>query len=205
MCCSRSAGSSTPISASSTRSPATPPSSIRPPTSSIRTCIERSRPSAMSAWLPPRARSRRWSVSYWSFSRIGWCAAPSRQVQSSSPVVVIPTRPPRQRAGYRRVRPGQIAIHASLLLLSFLFLFPLVLLVSASLSSETDISRYGFTLVPRRATFDAYQYVLQEPSQILTAHAATITATAICTPARVPLMALLAYPISPPHVSLPRP
>src|SRR3989442_13337086 len=109
----------------------------------------------MARWLPPRPGSGRWSVSYWSFSRIGWCASPSRKVQSSSPVVVLPTKPPRLHDGYRRVRPGQIAIHASLLLLSFLFLFPLVLLVSASLSSETDISRYGFTLVPRRGKFDA--------------------------------------------------
>ncbi|TMD47351.1 MAG: carbohydrate ABC transporter permease [Chloroflexi bacterium] len=141
----------------------------------------------MSAWLPPRARSRRWSVSSWSFSRIGWCAAPSRKVQSSSPVVVLPTKPPRLRAGYRRVRPGQIAIHASLLLLSFLFLFPLVLLVSASLSSETDI------------------YVLQEPSQILTAYAVTITVTAIGTAAGVLVMALLAYPLSRPDFSWRRP
>src|SRR3989442_2384319 len=139
----------------------------------------------MARWLPPRPGSGRWSVSYWSFSRIGWCASPSRKVQSSSPVVVLPTRPPRLRAGYRRVRPGQIAIHASLLLLSFLFLFPLVLLVSASLSSETDISRYGFTLVPRRVTFDGYRYVLPEPSQILTASALTITGAALGPPPRV--------------------
>src|SRR5256885_4833285 len=119
--------------------------------------------------------------------------------------MAAPTKPTGLRSGYRRGLPGKIAIHASLLLLSFLFLFPLVLLVSASLSSETDISRYGFTLVPRRGTFDAYQDVLQEPSQIPTAYAVTITVTAIRTAARVLVMALLAYSLSRPDLLWRRP
>src|SRR5260221_8938625 len=42
----------------------------------------------------------------------------------------------------RRIRPSRLIIHAFLLLLSFLFLAPLVLMISASFSSETAISQY---------------------------------------------------------------
>jgi len=126
-------------------------------------------------------------------------------VQSSNPIAVLHAKAPWRQVGYRRLRLGQFAIHACLLILSFLFLFPLILLVSASLSSETDISKYGFTLFPRNVTFDAYQYVLQEPSQILTAYAVTITVTALGTLAGVLVMALLAYPLSRPDFSWRRP
>jgi len=118
-------------------------------------------------------------------------------VQSSSlPAIrrALPSVP--RESKYRPFRPGRLAIHAVLLVLSFLFLLPLILLVSASLSSETDISTYGFTFLPHRVTFAAYEYVLQNPSQIVTAYAVTVTVTVIGTLAGVLVMALLAYPLS---------
>jgi putative aldouronate transport system permease protein len=115
---------------------------------------------------------------------------------SSSTAVIPRTAALPLRRRRRRLRPSDFAIHACLLLLSFLFLLPLIILVSASLSSETDISTYGFSLVPRTVTGAAYQYILQDPSQILAAYAVTITVTVIGTCAGVLIMALLAYPLS---------
>jgi putative aldouronate transport system permease protein len=124
-------------------------------------------------------------------------------VQSSSPTGVLHVAPisRRGRIGLGGFSLGRLAIHACLLGLSFLFLLPLVLLVSASLSSEDDISKYGFSLVPRTPTLAAYQYILQDPTQILTAYAVTITVTLIGTFAGVTVMALLAYPLSRPDFS----
>jgi putative aldouronate transport system permease protein len=96
----------------------------------------------------------------------------------------------------RRIRPSRLVIHAFLLLLSFLFLAPLILMISASFSSETAISQYGYSLFPRSFTTAAYQYILQDPSQVLTAYGVTITVTLIGTCAGVLIMALLAYPLS---------
>jgi len=117
-------------------------------------------------------------------------------MHSSSTAAVLRSAPRQQPGRLGRLRPSDIAIHACLLLLSFLFLVPMIILVSASLSSETDISTYGFSLVPRTFTGAAYQYILQDPSQILTAYAVTITVTLIGTGAGVLIMALLAYPLS---------
>jgi putative aldouronate transport system permease protein len=95
-----------------------------------------------------------------------------------------------------RIRLARLAVHVCLLILSFLFLAPLIVMVSASFSSEADISRYGYSLFPRTFTTAAYQYILQDPSQILTAYGVTITVTLIGTCIGVLTMALLAYPLS---------
>lgn len=96
----------------------------------------------------------------------------------------------------RRLRIAYLVAHACLLLLSFLFLFPLVLMISASFSSEAAISKYGYSLFPRGFTTAAYQYILQDPTQLLTAYGVTITVTLIGTCGGVLIMALLAYPLS---------
>ena len=124
-------------------------------------------------------------------------------MQSSSPAGVLhaATITPQGSVGPARFSPGRLAIHACLFGLSVLFLLPLILLISASLSSEGDISRYGFSLVPRAPTLAAYRYVLQDPGLILTAYAVTITVTLIGTFAGVLIMAMLAYPLSRPDFS----
>src|SRR5260370_2353372 len=205
MCCSQSAGSSMPTSGSSIRSPATRPSFTRPPTSSTPTFTGRSRRSETWGGRRRRARARPWWVSSSCCSRTGWCVARSRRVQSSSMAAPLQVAPLLRRQRYRRPRAGNLAVHACLLLLSFLFLVPLILLVSASLSSEADISTYGFSLVPRSIDFAAYQYILNDPSQILSAYAVTITVTLVRTFAGPLIMALLAYPLSLTTSSFPPP
>src|SRR5258708_29044938 len=100
----------------------------------------------------------------------------------------------------RRIRPSRLVIHAFLLLLSFLFLAPLILMISSSFSSETAISQYGYSLFPRSFTTAASQYILQDPSQILTAYTVTIPATLIGTYFGVLIMSLAAYSLSRNHI-----
>jgi putative aldouronate transport system permease protein len=90
----------------------------------------------------------------------------------------------------------RLAIHVCLLCLSFLFLAPLILMISASFSTEADISKYGYSLFPKSFTTAAYRYILQDPRTILTAYGVTITVTVIGTVFGVLIMALLAYPLS---------
>jgi len=113
---------------------------------------------------------------------------------------VLPRRPDRRGETpvrrVRRMRAPQVIIHVCLLVISLLFLAPLVLMLSASFSSEADISRYGYSLVPRSFSTAAYQYILNDPSQLLTAYGVTITVTVVGTSLAVLIMALLAYPLS---------
>src|SRR5258708_13401923 len=154
----------------------------------------------MSAWLRPRAHSRPSSALCWSWVRTGWCAAPILSAHCSKSVLLASVSDhswkercvmrllatPQSGAGtirggafsqhsVRRIHPSRLVIHAFLLLLSFLFLAPLILMISASFSSETAISQYGYSLFPRSFTPAASQYILQAPAHILTAHTAPIT------------------------------
>src|SRR5260370_1297841 len=194
MCCSQSAGSSMPTSGSSIRSPATRPSFTRPPTSSTPTFTGRSRRSETWGGRRRRARARPWWVSSSCCSRTGCSVSRSRRVQSTSLAAPLHVASLLRRQRSRRPRAGNLAVHACLLLLSFLFLVPLILLVSASLSSEADISTYGFSLIPRSIDFAAYQYILNDPTQIVSAYAVTITVTLVATGAGVLIMALLSRP-----------
>src|SRR5712691_5332106 len=173
----------------------------------------------MSAWLRQRAHSRPSLALCWSWVRTGWCAAPILSAHCSKSVLLASVsdhswkekcvmqllatpQSGAMRGGafpkrsVRRIRPLHLIIHAFLLLLSFLFLAPLILMISASFSSETAISQYGYSLLPRSFTTAAYQYILQDPSQILTAYSVTITVTLIGTSVGVLVMALLAYSLS---------
>src|SRR6266699_591470 len=175
----------------------------------------------MSAWLRPQAHSRPSSALCWFWARTGWCAAPILSARCSKSVLLesvsdqtwkekcmmrlLATQQSgagtmRGRAfsqhSVRRIRPSRLVMHAFLLLLSFLFLAPLILMISASFSSETAISQYGYSLFPRSFTTAAYQYILQDRSQILTAYGVTITVTLIGTCVGVLVMALLAYSLS---------
>jgi putative aldouronate transport system permease protein len=96
----------------------------------------------------------------------------------------------------RRLHPSHVFIHTCLLVISFLFLAPLILMLSASFSSEAAISKNGYSLFPQSFTTDAYHYILQDPTQMLTAYGVTITVTVIGTGLGVLIMALLAYPLS---------
>ncbi len=87
-------------------------------------------------------------------------------------------------------------IHAILILLSVLFLLPLLLVIAGSFSTEKDIATYGYALIPHTFTLTAYQYLLNDPSQILTAYGVSIFVTLVGSAAALLIMALLGYVIS---------
>lgn len=107
---------------------------------------------------------------------------------------LVGARTPRS---YRdRERRGRFAIHVVLLLLSVAFLLPLILVISASLSDEGAISTYGYTLIPRRLSLFAYQYILQSPDQVLRAYGVSLVVTVVGSGLSLLVMALLAYALA---------
>ncbi|MFF1879771.1 carbohydrate ABC transporter permease [Leifsonia sp. NPDC058230] len=91
---------------------------------------------------------------------------------------------------------GQLIIHFGLLLCAMSFLTPLVLVVSASFSSEKSIADNGYALVPGQFSTRAYQYLLTDPSQLIQAYAVSIFVTFVGTAFSVLIMALLGYVLS---------
>lgn len=58
---------------------------------------------------------------------------------------------------------------------------PFVLIVSASFSSESEVLRHGFGLLPRGFTLTAYEYIFKAPRQIIGSYVVTITMTTLGT------------------------
>ncbi len=81
-------------------------------------------------------------------------------------------------------------------IICLLILFPFVLLVSVSLSSETDIMQYGYSVIPKRLDFSGYEYVLKNSAMIIRAYGVTITFSVVTMVLAVALMAMIAYPLS---------
>jgi len=103
-------------------------------------------------------------------------------------------RPPSR---YRlRKKSSALLINSTLMSISILFLLPLVIVISASLSDEQALAREGYSLLPRQFSLAAYEYMWLSPDRILRAYAVTVFVTAVGTLSGVLIMSMLAYAIS---------
>lgn len=87
-------------------------------------------------------------------------------------------------------------IHAVLVLCSLLTLAPFLMLVSSSFTSEDALARFGYNFWPREFSLDAYQFMFQDPVQLLRSYGVTVFITVVGAGAGLLIMALLAYSLS---------
>lgn len=83
-----------------------------------------------------------------------------------------------------------------MIFIALLCLLPLVLVISISLSDETDIIKNGFRIIPMHSTFTAYNLIFKNPSRIINSYKITMTVTAIGTFLSLFIMSMLAYTLS---------
>lgn len=107
----------------------------------------------------------------------------------------IPVKTQHQRSWLSR-HFWQLVLHAVLLVITVLFLIPLVVVVSASFTDEIALTRNGYGLWPSQFSLDAYNYILLDPSQILRSYGVTISVTVIGTVLGLIVMSLLAYALA---------
>ena len=88
---------------------------------------------------------------------------------------------------------GQLLLHLAVGLLTFLFRVPLWVVVSASFTDETALTKVGYGLWPAQVSLAAYNFILQNPTQIVNAYGVTALVTAIGTVASLFINSLTAY------------
>ncbi len=88
--------------------------------------------------------------------------------------------------------------HVALAIFALITLLPLVLIISASFSSDTMLTRNGFSMLPQGLTTLAYEYVLDTGGQIYRAYIVTIGITVVGTTLGLFIMSMLAYALSRP-------
>ena len=91
---------------------------------------------------------------------------------------------------------AQVFLNIALIALCALILYPFVLVVSASLSSEADLVEYGYQLLPKKIDLSAYNYVFTNPQQVIQAYKITAIFSFSFMFLSVLLMAGLAYLLS---------
>ncbi|NOV01278.1 carbohydrate ABC transporter permease [Paenibacillus sp. LMG 31457] len=77
--------------------------------------------------------------------------------------------------------------------LSIIFIYPMLYVISVSLSFDGDIAKYGYQLIPKRFTFVAYSYIFQTPKALLQSYMVTIFVTVVGTTLSLILTSSIAY------------
>ncbi len=91
---------------------------------------------------------------------------------------------------------SQTALMIFLAILSLMIVIPFIILVSVSLSRETDISYYGYTLIPKHFDTTAYKFVFKNPTTILNAYKVTAIFSILTMVLSTVMISLFAYPLS---------
>lgn len=90
----------------------------------------------------------------------------------------------------------RLLLVALVILFAFACLYPFLLMVSASFTSELDIVRKGLRLIPQSLSLNAYRALFYDSRRVTDAYAVTITVTVVGTFLSIIVTALMAYPIS---------
>lgn len=89
-----------------------------------------------------------------------------------------------------------IFLHILFLIMTVCTLFPILLVFSISFSSSSAIVEYGYSLIPRDFTLEAYRFVFETPIKIIRAYGVTIFNTVVGSFLSVLVISLFAYPLS---------
>ena len=98
----------------------------------------------------------------------------------------------------KRNRTGlsQLTINIVLILISLVWIVPVVVLISASFTDENALTLNGFGLWPSKISLDAYNYLLHYPQAILNAYGISFIVTVLGTIGTLLVVSMLAYPLS---------
>lgn len=90
----------------------------------------------------------------------------------------------------------QFILNVLFAVLCVLIAYPFFLILMASLTPEKDLAQFGYMLIPKRLTLDAYKYVLEDSTTVLNGYKVTAITSVITMITSVLFMAATAYPLA---------
>lgn len=90
----------------------------------------------------------------------------------------------------------QLLINFIFIIFAAIFIYPFLLLVSVSLSTEADIINNGYKLIPEHFTLDAYKYLFRTGHQIVQSYKVTTFTSVVGTFFSILLQSMIAFAIS---------
>jgi len=100
----------------------------------------------------------------------------------------------------KRLSLFNVTIHTGFIVLCVLFLLPLFVVLSVSLTDEQSIFQTGYSVIPRDFSLNAYIYILSGQSPILRAYLVTAVVTVAGTFLHLAISSMFAYSLSRPEV-----
>lgn len=97
---------------------------------------------------------------------------------------------------HKKIQLYTLILHIFFVLVSLCFVLPLLLVVSASFTSESYLTNSGFSLIPQGFTTQAYQLAFQNPKQMISAYGVTIAESVLGTVVSMVVAGMAAYPLS---------
>lgn len=93
----------------------------------------------------------------------------------------------------------KIWIYAFFFLISLAFVLPFVLIVAISFSTESDLTAFGYSIIPKHFTVTAYRYLFKTPDNLINAYITTIWSSIIPTVISTLLCSVFGYALSKPY------
>lgn len=90
----------------------------------------------------------------------------------------------------------QAPMHIFMILLVLSCVLPFLLMVMASFTEETTLTRNGYSFIPEVFSLETYRYIIRSAGTILRGYVMTIVVTVIGTVCNLLLTILFAYPLS---------
>lgn len=100
---------------------------------------------------------------------------------------------------------GHAIIHIIMIVVCAACVAPLLLIVAASFSDEASLVEYGFRFIPVKFSTAAYQYLLNDPEQIVRAYGVSVFVTVVGAAVSLLVMSMLGYALSRRDFKLRRP
>lgn len=92
-----------------------------------------------------------------------------------------------------KIKYAKVILNAIMSLLALCFILPMVYVIAISLTSESDVMKYGYSLLPHSFSFEAYRYIFNNPKIILNAYMVTIFVTVLGTSSSLLITTMLSY------------
>ena len=91
---------------------------------------------------------------------------------------------------------ARVLLHVFFIILAIMCIYPLFLVLGISISSEQELLRNGYSLLPQAPTLQAYKFIFGWSTSILKSYGITIFVTITGAVCATLMVALFAYPLS---------
>lgn len=96
---------------------------------------------------------------------------------------------------------GQVFLHLVFIIIALCYILPLMITISASFTDEDALKNpaQGFSIIPAKVSFLAYEQIFKDPTQIINGYKTTVSFSVLATLLHLFIVGLFAYPLSREH------